>query len=256
MKNPFIRAAGLLLASCTLAACEKAEAEPARTASPATDGAPAAVWQLAPAALLAAGGFGGIMAVRDVQRHGDLGLAGADALDGEMVLLDGQFYQFLANGQVVQPSDTMRLPFAAVTFWEGGRDVPVQPGLVYDDSGMPAIDTLLPGLNSFYAVRMEGTWDTLVVRTFRRQIPPYPPIDSAVHHQAVDTLLNARGTMVGFRQPAFASGMSLPNYHLHFISEDRTRGGHALAFTVRDVRLQVSERPEFTVHMPPGTPLP
>jgi acetolactate decarboxylase len=255
MNTLFARATALLLASCTLAACEKAEADRPGQADVDAPGdstsASASVWQLAPFALLASGGYDGIMPITEVLQHGNLGLAGADALNGEMVLIDGQFYQFLASGQVVQPPDTMRLPFAAVTFWNGGRDVPVQPGLVYDVDSMPGINPLLPDTNAFYAVRMEGGWDTLVVRTFREQAKPYPPIHVAVQTQVVDTFVNVRGTIAGFRQPSYAAGLSLPDYHLHFVSEDRTRGGHVLRFVAREAQLQVSERPEFTVHMPP-----
>ncbi len=261
MNRRMIRA-GILLAAAGIAGCRNADAEPASNAGPAAPPEQASasassttVWQLAPAELLIKGGYDGILSVAEVQRHGDLGLAGADRLNGEMVLVDGQFYQFLASGQVVQPPSTMRLPFAEVTAWTGGRAIPVPAGLVYNDSSMPALDSRL-ALDAFYAVRMEGTWDTLVVRTFREQSKPYPPLDSAVHHQAVDTLVNVRGVMVGFRQPQYAKPMSLPNYHLHFISADRTRGGHVLGFRARDVNLQVSERPEFTVHMPPAPPMP
>jgi acetolactate decarboxylase len=258
MNAHLARATALLLASCALAACGETEANRPGQAAVAAPGdstsASTAVWQLAPVALLASGGYDGIMTVTEVLRHGNLGLAGADALNGEMVLVDGQFYQFLASGQVVQPPDTMRLPFAAVTFWNGGRDVPVPPGLVYDADSMPAINPLLPDTNAFYAVRMEGSWDTLVVRTFRQQTRPYPPIHVAA--QVVDTLVNVSGTIAGFRQPSYAAGLSLPDYHLHFVSEDRTRGGHVLRFVAREARLQVSERPEFTVHMPPAPPAP
>jgi acetolactate decarboxylase len=256
-----LRAAALLLASFALAACgESAADRPPQTASadsgasPDSGSASASVWQLAPVAMLAQGAYDGIMPVSEVLRHGNLGLAGADALNGEMVLVDGRFYQFLASGQVVQPPDTMRLPFAAVTFWDGGRDVPVQPGLVYDVDSMPALDPLLPDTNAFYAVRMEGSWDTLVVRTFREQTRPYPPIHLAA--QVVDTLVNVRGTLAGFRQPSYAAGLSLPDYHLHFVTEDHARGGHVLRFVARQARLQVSERPEFTVHMPTAPPVP
>lgn len=262
MISSISRTAALLVAAGSLAACgadpppngASSESGPA-TAAAATTAATTTIWQLAPAELLIKGGYDGILSVAEVQRHGDLGLAGADRLDGEMVLVDGQFYQFLASGQVVQPPSTMRLPFAEVTAWTGGRPVPVPPGLMYNDSSMPAIDSLLD-LNAFYAVRMEGTWDTLVVRTFRQQSKPYFPLDSAVHHQAVDTLVNARGVMVGFRQPFYAKPMSLPNYHLHFVTADRTRGGHVLGFRARDANAQVSERAEFTVHMPPAPPVP
>jgi acetolactate decarboxylase len=62
--------------------------------------------------------------------------------------------------------------------------------------------------------------------------------------------------MVGFRQPPYAASLSVPNYHLHFIDANGTRGGHVIDFTTRDVRLQVSVRPDFTLRMPPvaGSP--
>ena len=204
-------------------------------------------------ARLAAGGYDGILPVSDALRHGNHGLAGADGLNGEMVLVDGQFYQFLAGGQVVQPPSTMLLPYAEVTAWAGGRAIPVPPGLVYNDSSMPVLDSRLD-LNAFYAVRMEGVWDTLHVRTFPQNSPV--PLDSAVKYQATETLVNVRGVMVGFRQPQYAKPMSLPNYHLHFITDDRTRGGHVLGFRARDVTMRVSERPELTVRMPPARPVP
>lgn len=263
MNRHSFRAAGLLLVSCAVAACGDAEADPSQQPSSATPAAAAdssstAIWQLGPVALLAKGEYGGTLTITDVLRHGNMGVAGADALNGEMALVDGKFYQFLADGQVVQPPDSMRLPWGEVTFWNGGQDIPVSPGLVYNGAGtddtIPAIDALLPSLDAFYAVRMEGSWDTVVVRTFRQQTMPYPPLDSAVKTQVVDTLVNVTGTMVGFRQPTFAAHMGLANYHVHFVSGDRAKGGHVLGFTAREMKLQVSERPEFTVQMRPARP--
>lgn len=245
MLRGFPRAAALLAAGSL--AC--ADPAPPPAASAGSDPA-RTVWQLSPFALLQAGVYDGTMTVDEVRRHGDLGLAAADELDGEMVMLDGRLYQFLASGQVAEAPGSMRLPFAEVTRWAGGRDVPVAAGQTFGAGGggqiRPPADT-----NAFHAVRMEGTWDEVVVRTFRRQGRPYPPLDSAVHHQAVDTLVNVRGTMAGFWQPAFARGLSVPGYHLHVLSDDRTRGGHVLSFRAGSVRMQVSERPAFIVHLPP-----
>jgi len=37
------------------------------------------------------------------------------------------------------------------------------------------------------------------------------------------------GTLVGLWSPGFSNPFSVPGYHLHFLSEDRTHGGHLLA---------------------------
>jgi acetolactate decarboxylase len=37
--------------------------------------------------------------------------------------------------------------------------------------------------------------------------------------------------MVGFRAPSYVGRISPPRYHLHFVSRDRSYGGHVLAFT-------------------------
>ena len=93
-----------------------------------------------------------------------------------------------------------------------------------------------------------------MARTYRRQSRPYPQLDSASQDRY--TLQNVRGTMVGFRQPAYAAGLSIPNYHLHFVNADRTQGGHVLGFTARDVRLQASERRDYVLRMPPAPAAP
>lgn len=237
----------LLPVALSLGACGTAGAEsPAPSAQ-----APGTIWQVSPFALLVRGHYDGVMPLGAIRRHGDLGLGAADQLAGEMALVDGRWYQFLEGGRAVVPPDEMRTPFAEVTFWSGGRDIAVQPGARYDASKQlqDAVDAQLPTLNAFYALRLEGTWDVVMARTYLRQTRPYPPLG----HAAADTitLTNVSGTMVGFRQPSYADSLGVPGYHLHFVTADRRVGGHVLSFTARDVRMQVSERPEFTLRMPP-----
>src|SRR5262249_7834217 len=46
------------------------------------------------------------------------------------------------------------------------------------------------------------------------------------------------GTLVGVRSPAWALGLNVPGYHWHFLSDDRTVGGHVLDCQVREGRVQ------------------
>ena len=62
-----------------------------------------------------------------------------------------------------------------------------------------------------------------------RQSPPYRPLTEVVADQHVFELADVAGTMLGFRFPAYAEGIEVGGYHLHFISDDRRRGGQSSA---------------------------
>lgn len=244
MKSGTSRGAVLLLA--TLWACTG-------TSGPApAHQAAGTAWQLSPFALMEQGHYDGLMPAGAVKRNGDFGLGAADRLDGEMILVEGRFYRFAENGVVQRVPDLMMMPFAEVTFWRGGTraDVPRQAGY---DVLKSAVDAALPTPDAFYALRVEGAWDSVTARTYklqtRRGNGTYPPLDSAASDTF--TIRNARGVMVGFRQPSYAGALAVPNYHLHFINADSTLGGHVISFQSAGVDVQFSERPDYTLRMPP-----
>jgi len=71
-------------------------------------------------------------------------------------------------------------------------------------------------------------------------------------HQAEFELGAVDGTMVGFWSPPYASGVEVAGYHLHFLTDDRTAGGHVLDCRGRALRVRVQE--ESDVHLAlPGT---
>jgi len=45
-------------------------------------------------------------------------------------------------------------------------------------------------------------------------------------------------------------GIIAPGYHLHFISEDRTLGGHVLEFSVRHARVAIDITSDFHMELP------
>ena len=48
----------------------------------------------------------------------------------------------------------------------------------------------------------------------------------------------------------FAEGLHVSGYHLHFITEDRTAGGHVLEFVVKDAKLTVDYTSELHIILP------
>ena len=72
------------------------------------------------------------------------------------------------------------------------------------------------------------------------QEPPYPPLTEATEGQAETRFTDTAGVLVGFRTPEFQQGISVAGYHLHFLNDDRTSGGHVLDFTLERGEVAVS----------------
>jgi acetolactate decarboxylase len=183
---------------------------------------------------LLVGIYDGTTTFADLKKHGDFGVGTFDSLDGEMIAIDGIFYQAKADGTVLPVEDSARTPFAVVKFFSPDTKLPLSGAR--DLNGlMKELDTILPTQNYFYAIRIEGTFPAIKVRSVPAQKKPYPGLAKAASKQSVFQFHTITGTIVGFRIPNFARGVNLPGYHFHFISADRKVGGHLL-----DCRIDVA----------------
>ena len=77
---------------------------------------------------------------------------------------------------------------------------------------------------------MRGEFSRVRTRSVPAQTKPYPPLAEVTKTQPVFDLANVRGTLIGFRSPAFVKGVNVPGFHLHFLTDDRSGGGHVLDF--------------------------
>lgn len=203
---------------------------------------------------LADGVFDGTMTYAKLCRSGDFGIGTFNGLDGEMIAFDGKVWQIRADGKAypVDPAST-RTPFAAVTFFEPDYTATIPAGT--DLKGLSAlIDTLTPSSNFFYAIRVDGSFRYMKTRSVPGQTRPYPSLVEVTRQQPTFEFGNARGTIVGFRCPAFAKGVNVVGDHLHFLDTACTGGGHILDFTVRKATLSIDLTPAFTLLLPTDNP--
>ena len=198
---------------------------------------------------LLAGVYDGDLTLRDLRRHGDFGIGTFQHLDGEMILLNGAFYQVKADGRVESPDLDGQTPFAAVCFFNPGPAFSIPAG-----SGLAAlegqIDLLAPNPNLFQAIRIDGHFNFMRTRSVPAQERPYPPLSEVAASQPVFERQHVSGTLLGFRCPPYVAGINVPGYHLHFISTDRSFGGHVLAFELLTGLGQLSELSQFTMQLP------
>ena len=207
------------------------------------------VFQNAPINALLAGCYSGTMSIHDLEKHGDFGLGTLDALDGEMVALDHVFYQIKADGKAYRLSDKDTSPFATVTFFKAGQELSSERAMSYKEL-TKFLDEKLPSENLIYAIKIEGKFPSIKVRSAARQNKPFPVLTEAIKEQKVSEWKDQEGTLVGFRIPFYAGGINVPGYHFHFLSKDRTRGGHVLDLQTGGIRIQIDKNRELRMVLP------
>ncbi len=198
---------------------------------------------------LLAGAYDGSMTCQELLEYGDLGIGTFDRLDGEMVLVDGCVYQVRADGKVYQPDVQVKTPFAAVCSFSADRPVVFNQGADYEKVRQ-ILDKLVPNQNVFCAIKMSGTFTRMHTRSVPAQDKPYPPLAEVTRHQPEFHMDNISGQIVGFRCPAYVKGINVPGYHLHFLSDDRTCGGHILGFEIARAEGAVDVCDRFLLLLP------
>jgi acetolactate decarboxylase len=212
---------------------------------------PDTLFQVSTINALLNGDYHGSITFGDLRRNGTFGIGTFDGLDGEMIGLEGRFYQIKADGIAYPVPDFMTTPFAVVTPFEADQIVSVQDGMDYE--GLQRyLDGLISDTGIFYAVKIEGLFKYIKTRSVPRQKEPYPPLSEAVKDQTIFEFHNIKGIIVGFRCPDFVKGgINVPGYHLHFITADRKAGGHLLACQIQQGTIALDDTSKFYMVLPP-----
>jgi acetolactate decarboxylase len=184
-----------------------------------------------------------------IKAQGDTGLGTYAALDGEMVVLDGVVYQVKSDGSVVKPPDTTGSPFAAVTTFDTDASFAIESAASYE-ALQKQIDAHLAGLNDIYAVRVEGHFDYVKTRSVPRQTEPYKPLLAVTATQPEFEFHDADGVLVGFWCPAWVGQIDPAGYHLHFLTADRSGGGHLLEVRVGEATVRLDDTANLSLRLP------
>jgi acetolactate decarboxylase len=185
------------------------------------------------------GVYDGDLTYGELARHGDFGLGTFNALDGEMIALEGKFYQVKADGSVRPVPDYWRTPFAQVTSFHPDKVFHLSETL--DSRQLEKfLEKRLPSPNLIYAVKIQGTFSYVKTRSVSRQRRPYPPLTESAKKQAVFEFQEVAGTVVGFLIPKYLGGVNVTGAHLHFLTADSKAGGHLL-----DCRIAAATRVEI-----------
>jgi acetolactate decarboxylase len=172
-----------------------------------------------------------------------------------MVAIDGEFFRADVDGKVTPVGPDERTPFAVVTSFEPTVDERLPDEELTHEGLLERLDALVPDGASSCAIRLDGRFGLVRARSVPRQEPPYRPLTEVVAEQHVFELREVEGSMLGFRFPTYAEGIEVAGFHLHFVSADRSRGGHVLDSRSRCLRVRLDPSDDLHVELPPRVDL-
>ena len=128
------------------------------------------MYQVSTLQALAKGDFYGNATIEELLANGNIGLGTFEAVDGEMIVLDGICYRAKADGTVEIADASDATPFASVTYLN--KELTFDLKNIADMSGLLAkLDDVIKthGENNIYACRIDGIFHEVYTRSEMKQ---------------------------------------------------------------------------------------
>ena len=186
-------------------------------------------YQVSTLQALALGFSKSVITVGELLQHGNLGLGTFEDVDGEMIVLDGKCYRAQNNGEVVPAENERGVPFASICCFQSHRTETFEK--------MDTIEQIKEwltlrieeefGLNSMYAVRINGEFSRVDARSESGTKAHHVTLKDALSiTQEAFIFENIKGSLACVYYPDYMDGINAAGWHMHFLSEDKRKGGH------------------------------
>lgn len=214
---------------------------------------PNKMYQVSTLQALALGYSRAVIKAEELLKEGDTGLGTFEDVNGEMIVMDGHCFRADQDGNVTLVPPETGVPFAAVAKLYGEQQF-----VLKDMPDITAVRTELTrkieerfGLNSMHVVRIDGVFEKVDARSEA----PYRS-----HHITLKEMLgktqkafifeNIRGSLIGVYFPDYLDGVNMPGWHLHFLSDDRSKGGHVFDVSLQEGTAKVDKITNIYINLP------
>ncbi len=211
------------------------------------------IYQVSTLQALALGYSRAVISAGELLKEGDTGLGTFEDVNGEMIVMDGHCYRADQNGNVTVVAPETGVPFAAVAKLYGEQQFPLKDIKDIDSLRKELTGKIesVFGLNSMHIVRIDGEFEMVNARSEA----PYRS-----HHITLKEVLgrtqksfiyeNIRGSLVGVYFPDYLDGINMPGWHLHFLSGDRSKGGHVFDVCIREGTAKADKISNIYINLP------
>ena len=211
------------------------------------------MYQVSTLQALALGYSRAVISVDELLQEGDTGLGTFEDVNGEMIVMEGHCYRADQDGNIQEVDPETGVPFAAVARLYGDQEFPL--------NDMPDIDSVRTeltrkieerfGLNSMHVVKIEGLFKKVDARSEAPYRSHHVPLKEVLGQtQKAFIFEEIRGSLVGVYFPDYMDGINMPGWHLHFLSEDKSVGGHVFDVCIREGAASVDKITNMVIKLP------
>lgn len=194
-----------------------------------------------------------VITVEELIRHGDTGLGTFEDVNGEMIVLDGVCYRATDDGSVTKAPLETGVPFAAVTRMQGKRSF-----VLGEIEGIDDLKNQLTlrveedfGLNSMHVVRIDGAFAKVSARSESGYRAHHVTLKDALSITQRDFYFeNVKGSLVCIYYPDYMDGINAAGWHFHFVSEDKTKGGHVFDLHMLEGKVTLDKISSINIRLP------
>lgn len=197
------------------------------------------------------GNFDETVSVRDFLHHADTGIGTYAGLDGEAIFEDGVAYKATADGRVAVMKPEDGVAFGTVMNFDEGVPEFELDGISDISALKNALEPYVSGNeNVFYMIKANGLFKTMHVRSCFASQKPYPTLSEVAQNQREFHFENTRGSVIAVYCPKYVNGINLPGWHFHYLSGDKTQGGHILGLSAESLRVKLNKIERFDLTLP------
>jgi len=189
--------------------------------------------------------YDGSMTIEELKQYGNFGLGSFNALDGEIIAFENEFYHATSNGKVKTASNGSLISGAYTCFFSPRQKFEIKEFVSFSNFHEIVIKKCQIQNQPFYSIRMDGRFTSINVRSVPPQKQPYPSIEEVVENQSLFEFKDLDATVVGYFFPKSMGGLTYEGLHLHFVSNDLKCGGHILDFQTSNVNVSIDQMDYF-----------
>lgn len=194
------------------------------------------------------GNFDRTVSVKDFMNGKDTGIGTYEGLNGEAIFMDGVAYNGTADGNVKIMKDDDYVAFGTVCKFDNSVSYHTLENVDLDALKK---DIVPDNPNYFYVLKTDKIkFDTMHVRSCYPSEKPYPTLSQVASCQREFHYTDIEGYMIAVWCPEYVKGINLPGWHFHFLSADKTKGGHILGMSAKEFVYQLNACNEFDLTLP------